>query len=217
MKTTNNKYGWVKYTAGIILLLLMVSPAFSQSNVAFGGKVGFTQSDLYGKDVNDVQFRNSVAAGAFLKISPVSFFAIQPEFLFTKKGAVHERNAGAIKDEYRINYFEIPVLAKLRLPIAGIVYPNVFAGPYYAFTTGATYTVVQNETDITAERDIDVKRSDYGGIVGAGVDVELSVLMLSIDARYGMGAAEIEDVEGSFDIKNRNWNVMAGVGIILGK
>lgn len=216
MKTANSKHKWMKYTAGIVLLLIMASPAFSQSNVAFGGKVGYAQSDLYGADVEDIEFRNSVAAGAFLKVSPVPFFAIQPEFLFKKKGAVNERALG-IRDEYRINYFEIPVLAKLRLPIAGIVYPNVFAGPYYAFATDASYRVVQADTEIAVEREIDVNRSDYGGIVGAGVDVEFNILMLSLDARYGFGGEEIEDSDAPFDLRNRDWNVMAGVGIILGK
>lgn len=196
-----------------VMMLLAVSPAFSQSKVTFGGKVGYSQSYLDGTDVEDIKYRNSIAAGAFLKLAPVPFFVIQPEFLFRKKGAVNERSAVGLREEYQINYFEVPVLAKLRLPIAGIVYPNIFAGPYYAYNTQASYTIVQTDTDIGVQRDVDVKRSDYGGIVGAGVDFEFSVLFLSLDARYGFGATEIEDANDALDLKNRDWNVMGGVGI----
>ncbi len=205
----------IKGIVFLIIFLFGVFAAFSQSNVAFGGKAGFSQSELYGNDIEDVNFRNSIAAGAFLKISPVSFFAIQPEFLFRKKGAVHERNALNIQEKYEINYFEVPVLAKLRLPIADVVYPNIFAGPYYAYRTSASYTVQQTDTDVMVERNVDINRSDYGGIVGAGVDFELGILFLSMDARYGFGAEEIEDTNDALDLKNRDWNVMGGVGIIF--
>lgn len=218
MKTQNNFNSVpLKGVAFTVILLFGVMVAYSQSNsnVALGAKAGFSQSYLHGTDVEDIEFKNSIAAGAFLKISPVSFFAIQPEFLFKKKGAINKRSVANVREEYTINYFEVPVLAKLRLPIANVVYPNIFAGPYYAYSTEASYTVTQTDTDVAVERNVDVNRSDYGGIFGAGVDVELNALMLSLDARYGLGAAEIEDTDQPLNVKNKDWNVMAGVGIIF--
>lgn len=200
-----------------IALLFASTTVFAQGNLAIGAKVGYAQSDLYGEDIEDIEFRESVAAGAFLKFSPVEFIALQPELLFKKKGAVNERAFANTREEYRIDYFEVPVLFKLRIPIGGTVYPNIYAGPYYAFVTDASYKITQQDTDIAVERDVDVKNTDYGGVFGGGVDVEFDFLMLSLDARYGIGGNEIEDTEQPLEIKNQDWTIMGGVGILLGK
>lgn len=209
----------IMYIMAIVLLfvILMLNTASAQTTVAIGGKVGYSGSQFSGDDVGSLDIRNTVAGGLFVNIAPISFLSFQPELLFRQKGAVNNRSALNIREEYKLNYFEVPLLLKLRIPIAKVFYPNIFGGPYYAFNTSASYRAVQTDSGVAMDRDVNVKRSDYGGIVGAGLDVELKFLMLSLDVRYGMGGTKIDDSDDALDLKNRDLTVMAGVGFLFGK
>src|SRR5690349_14538529 len=109
----------IMYIMAIILFLviLMLNAASAQTTVAIGGKVGYSGSQFSGDDVGSLDIRNTVAGGLFVNVAPVSFFSFQPELLFRQKGAVNNRSAFNIREEYKLNYFEVPLLFKLRLPI----------------------------------------------------------------------------------------------------
>lgn len=201
----------------LLLALALANTTQAQTTVAVGAKAGYSSSEFSGEDVGSLDVRQTVAAGAFVTISPVPYLSFQPELLFRQKGAINHRDAFNIREEYELEYFETPLLVKVRVPIGKVFYPTVFGGPYFAFKTNSSYRAVQTDTEITYSRELDVKNTDYGAVVGGGLDIELKPIFLSVDVRYGIGAAEIENSDQPLDLKNRDLTVMGGIGILFGK
>lgn len=219
MERINKKAMLYTYLTAMIILLLILALANvtrAQTTVAIGAKAGYSGSEFSGEDVGSLDVRQTLAAGAFINISPARFLSFQPELLFHRKGAVNHRDAFNIREEYELEYLETPLLVKVRVPIGKVFYPNVFGGPYFAFKTNSSYRAVQTNTEITYSRELDVKNTDYGAVVGGGVDIELKPIFLSIDVRYGIGATEIENSDEPLDLKNRDLTVMGGIGILFG-
>jgi len=194
----------------IAACLITISEAYAQPSVALGGKIGASFSGFRGDDAGDVSFRKGVAGGLFVAISPAGFFTIQPELLFQQRGAVSENKTLNIKSDVKIGYMNIPVLFKLRLPIAEKFYPHVYIGPQFSYK-------LKSETSIeafdlgTITSDINLRNYDLGGVFGFGLDVEINHLFLTVDFRYALGALDIEESD-DFQIKNKDLSIMAGAG-----
>lgn len=113
------------------LFFLMSDPglARSQSHLGFGIRSGANFATINGEDVDT---RTTFMAGAYLNIplvnSPVSF---QPEVLYTRKGF---KNDGIT---VKLDYLEIPVLARLRLGEGQQLQPHIYLGPFVGFNINA--------------------------------------------------------------------------------
>ncbi len=199
-----------------IILSLISSHSFAQLGLAVGGKGGIGITTFKGTDAQNIDARTSWLGGAFLnaQISPV--FNLQPEILFSQKGA--DYTTGGARTHLVINYFEIPVLAKVRLPIGDVVFPHILFGPNFAFRTNVKYSSVETAggTQITTN-DPDIRKSDIGGLVGAGIDIEPtdSGLFFTIDGRYGFGFNNLDRSDNSVEIRNAGWSFAVGVGFLL--
>lgn len=199
-----------------IVLSITSSQSFAQMGLAIGAKGGIGITTFKGTNAENIDGRTSWLGGAFLnaQISPV--FNLQPEILFSQKGADYTTNG--IRRHLVINYFEIPVLAKLRLPINEVVFPHILLGPNFAFKTNARYSSEETAggTQVTTN-DVDIRRSDIGGLVGAGIDFETrgSGLFFTVDGRYGFGFNNIDRSDNSFEIRNAGWSFAVGIGFLL--
>ena len=171
-----------------IVLSIINSHTFAQLGLALGAKGGIGFTTFKGADVQNIDGRTSWLGGAFLntQISPV--FNLQPEILFSQKGG--DYTTSGTRKHLVINYFEVPVLAKLRMPIGDVVFPHILFGPNFAFRTNVNYTSDETGggTQVTGN-DIDIRKSDIGGLAGVGIDIETkdSGLFFTIDGRYGFG------------------------------
>jgi hypothetical protein len=111
----------------------------------------------------------------------------------------------------KLDYLEIPVLVKIIFPSPGGVNPYLFAGPAVAIkVSGKVKAEFAGESD---EEDIeDMKSTDFGLVIGAGVDFGFGALgkgTLSVDIRYSLGLSTISDFEGD-DVKNGAFSLMVG-------
>jgi hypothetical protein len=176
-----------------------------------GVKAGLNIAD-YKDGWRDTDSKMGFCGGAFIIFSINEMLAVQSEFLFSMKGAKLGENVRT--DEFGniiatssirevLNYLEIPVLGKLYVLPQSRVRPNLFAGPYFALKLSGKHRVGSQETDIE-----DLKDTDYGLVLGGGVDFELGQGQLTVDARYTLGLAKIYD--SGADIKNRVISVMLG-------
>ena len=186
-----------------------------------GVKIGLNSANLHGKDIEYIEYlyegklksKLGFCFGGFITYNINEMFAIQPEILFTMKGAkIKEEYYG---DTYKISinltYLEIPVLAKLTIPTQGNIKPNIFAGPSLAIKLSskakAEYAGESEEEDIE-----DLKGIDFGLIIGIGIDFSLDSLAkekLSVDLRYTLGLTTISKEEDE-DIKNSVISIMVG-------
>lgn len=216
--TSCNGRNALRVLAATIVLSIISSHSFAQVGLALGAKGGIGITTFKGTDAENIDSRTSWLGGAFLnaQISPV--FNLQPEILFSQKGA--DYSANGTRSQLVINYFEVPVLAKVRLPVGDVFFPHILFGPNFAFKTNVKYSSEETGggTQVTTN-DVDIRKSDIGALAGVGIDIEPreSGLFFTIDGRYGFGFNSVDGSENAVEIRNAGWSFAVGVGFILKK
>jgi len=198
----------------IVVVFTLSSASVSAQGLTAGLKAGMNIANIHGDNVEDVwDSKIGICAGGFIACSLSDLFAIQPELLFTMKGAKAEEEVlgETMKVTMKLNYLEIPVLAKLSIPIPGTVKPSLFVGPSLAIKlSGKGKVEYAGESE---ERDIeDLKSTDFGLVFGGGVDFALGQGKLTVDARYTLGLTTTREPEDGeeVDVKNGVISIMVG-------
>ncbi len=184
------------------LVLLLVVLMSSLSTIAMAGNVigvkgGLNISNVTGDEASDNnESKVGFAIGGFLMAQMSDSFAIQPEFMYSVKGATNSTV------DWNVSYLHIPILFKFIMPMEGMS-PVFFAGPYVSM-------LLSSEQD-----DVDVKDNthtmDYGLVLGGGIDVNMGSGVLQIDVRYEMGLAKL-DSDGNVKMYNSNIGLYLGYG-----
>jgi len=182
----------------VLLSTIFSTPAKAQDGESeFGIKGGVNFSNFYSNEVDDQNLRIGYNAGLFFKAAITDFFALQPEVLFTTKGATTKYDnflTGEAEFSQHLNYIEVPLLAVVNLGESF----NVHAGPYVAYLLKAQ---VENKTSngnadfVEDLNEADYERLDYGIAVGAGFEFDV----IRFGARYDYGLRQIG--------KDQNFNV----------
>lgn len=154
----------------------------------FGIKGGINLSNLYVDDVKDENMKVGLNAGFFAKLPLTRGFSIQPELLYSNKGAKETYDNILGKGEYRFNldYIELPVLAVINV---GKNF-NIHGGGYVSYLAAVNIKDLDNDGTITNVKDLNAEnfnRIDYGLAGGFGVDIQ----NFTIGARYNYGLREI--------------------------
>ncbi|WP_264529455.1 porin family protein [Flavobacterium sp. N502540] len=157
----------------------------TNANPEYGIKGGFNMSNLYSSDANDENILYGFNAGLYATLPVSDFIAIQPEILFTTKGAKLEyNNAFASGDsKFRLNYIEVPLLVRVNITRNF----NVHAGGYASYLVSSKVT---GRGDFNFEQEIDtddLNKFDAGLSAGVGVDFD----PISIGLRYNYGLTTI--------------------------
>jgi hypothetical protein len=181
------KRTWTLLVVGAFAALLAL-PQPAAAGVRFGLKAGANVANVNGDAIEELQdWQNTVGfcGGIFLEFNLGKVLTIQPEVLYTMKGS--ETAEGGKLD---LDYIEVPVLLKVRLPIASI-HPFLIAGPAFGWNLKAVVDGIEVE---------DWPTSDYSAVFGAGLQLGRT---LHLDVRYTMGLAKLEipDLE-TIDLKN---------------
>ena len=155
----------------------------------FGIKGGLNLANLYADEVKDENFKAGFNGGFYAKLPVSKGFSIQPELLYSNKGAKLSYDAGIFGEgEYRFNlhYIELPVLAVVNV----VKNFNIHAGPYVSYLAGANITRLDDEDDVNSITDLkadNFNRIDYGLAGGVALDFQ----NLTIGARYNYGLQNI--------------------------
>ena len=198
----------------IVVVFTLSSASVSAQGVTGGLKAGMNIANIHGDNVEDVwDSKIGICAGGFITCSLSNLFAIQPELLFTMKGSKAEEEVlgETMKVTMKLNYLEIPVLAKLSIPTPGTVKPSLFVGPSLAIKLSGRakveYAGESEEADIE-----DLKSTDFGLVFGGGVDFALGQGKLTVDARYTLGLTTTREPEDGeeVDVKNGVISIMVG-------
>ncbi len=186
----------------IVMLVLVTALVFglpqycSAQGVSFGLKGGINMAKLTGSDAGTNSMKTGFVAGAFTTVDMV-FLNIQPEILFSQKGATYEVFGLSIDENH--NYLEIPVLFKF--PLGKIVVPSIYVGPSLGMLMSADVEGFDIKDGL--------KSTDLGLVFG--MDVKTPVKLI-LDARYTMGLTSIDD-SGIYDVKNSAISLMVGYAI----
>jgi opacity protein-like surface antigen len=176
---------------------------------AVGVKAGMNFANLNfegdGATVNLDQ-RKGFVGGLFVVWPATSRVALQTEALYSQKGAQMEEEGASAK--IKLDYVDVPVLARFSSPVSGGTSFHVFAGPSFNFRVSAKAESSFEDEDESEDIDDDVERFDLGFVAGAGLEFGRFV----VDGRYTWGLSNInKDESEDVKIKNRVFAVMAGI------
>lgn len=186
----------MKNTKTIFLLIALmvgtITPGMTQemeNPTRIGVKGGVNLSNFRVDEIADNNMKVGLNLGLFAKLPVGTVFSIQPELLYSSKGAkLKYDNFIQGEGEYRfnMNYLELPVLAMFNI---GKQF-NIHAGPYVALLTSSNIKDMDDDGTIQGARDLDVdnfNRFDYGLAAGIGVDINGFIA----GARYSYGLNEV--------------------------
>ncbi|MDB5242139.1 MAG: hypothetical protein JWP57_2764, partial [Spirosoma sp.] len=125
------------------LFFLCLSSVYGQQRLTIGPRIGLNLSNYWGH-ADGMQFKPGLAAGAFVMYSSLNHFGISADVLYSQRGTKYAGvdfspfgNPATTKFTQRVNYLEIPVVARYFLTLAGNFRPNVFIGPSVAIKLNA--------------------------------------------------------------------------------
>ena len=189
-------------------MFLASSDATAQSRVRTGLKGGLNASSLFydGQGVSNKNERIGFHAGVFAQVPAGESFAIQPELLYTTKGASANYNILGINgaNTFRLNYAELPVLATFKLGQA----VELQAGPYVAYLLNSN---INSNGDFGvgtgAINRNNFNKVDYG--VAGGLNIYFGKAF--VGARYEQG---LQRIANSGAARTLLGNAKNGVGLV---
>ena len=207
----------------IALLIALTIFGITQANAQnFGFKGGYNYSSFNGEVAKDNTLKglSGFYVGALLELPLGDVLSLQPEVIYSRQGAAWEKDynvpilgKGSLKNDLRLDYLNIPVMAKVNL---GPLFLQ--GGVQFGFLVGKPETSsTVNGRRITEEVDKDAYASfDFG--VGAGLGVNLSEHFF-IEARYTHSLTNALDPDNnslknaSISDKNDFKNAVLSVGL----
>lgn len=169
----------------LLLAFIVASMSFAQ-NASYGVRVGYNISNLdFEPDpLFDNMHRNGFAIGFFGEYDLSAAIALAPEVQFSAEGA---------KDrDLRIDYIQVPILAKYRI------------GDKLAVGIGPMVGVKVHE------HEDGFKNFAFSGIGGLEFMISDEIF---IDARYHYGFTNVLDDDNPSGYEAKNSNIQLGIGI----
>jgi len=109
-------------------------------------------------------------------------------------------------------------LAKFRLPIDKVFYPQILLGPDFAFNTNSSISSRDTQTGSSiVVSGGDVNKTDVGALAGAGIDFQSKKVFVTLDARYGSSFKSLSSKSNAvaLNLRNTGWSFTAGIGLRL--
>jgi len=179
----------------------------------FGAVVGVNFATFTGSDATGAKTLSGVVFGAQATFSLNPSVFIQPQLLYSMKGAQESSADTTVK--VKLNYIELPVLLGVHLASAqSHTRPYIMAGPTVAVLSSCKISVSFGGASGEASCASGSTNSlDLGVTGGAGIEMATGRVTLSLAARYTLGLSKpIKDS----NVKNAGFNVSVGAAIPLG-
>lgn len=164
-----------------VILTTIAILAFGFANAQqtrFGVKGGLNITNFSGD--NDSNALVGFQLGGFAEIKVIERLSIQPELLFSTQGASFDAIGNNNDIDYKLNYINIPVLAKFYITKQF----TVEAGPQLGFLVSAK----RDGNDIKDN----YKSTDLGFNFGAGYNITDN---FSVNLRYTVGLSNVGDYD----------------------
>jgi hypothetical protein len=193
-------------TTALFLCSGLFTQTIAQSPISFGLKGGVNLANLNGDDTDDFDARSGLNIGVVLEFGiPLSPIGIESGIYYSQKGASSEDQGATLT--LKADYLEIPVLGKLSFGPPGPIKPHLLAGPYLGFLLNSKVVGEGGGTSVSVDVKEDTNDVDFGFIAGIGLDVNLGLTTLSLQARYSIGLTEVYT---DSDVKHGVFGIVAG-------
>jgi len=181
----------------------------AQSPVSIGLKGGLNIADLTNTEF-DTDTRTGFLGGVSLNISLPSIpFGIESGLYYTQKGTSYSSDIGT--GTLKLDYLEVPVLARFNLDMPGSVTPHLLAGPYLGFNVNSEIEGSDGESSVSSDISDEIVSTDFGLLFGAGLDFNLGLTALNAQIRYGLGLMNVFEDDVDDNIKNGVFSIAVGI------
>lgn len=188
----------------LFLLAVFAKTAEAQSPVDFGIKGGINLANL---SEGDADVRTGFTGGLVIELGlPLMPLGVETGLYYSQKGSSNEANGGT--ETLKLDYLEVPVLAKFSLGPPGPISPSFVIGPYAGYLLNSEFEGENEFGSGTINLDDDTETVDFGLIAGVGVDFNLGLTKVNVQTRYGYGLVDAFEDE---DSKNRVLSITAGI------
>jgi hypothetical protein len=229
------RFVFPRLIAAALILTAAAAPAFAVSFNA-GMKAGYSAATLSG-DIpglgSDFKYHNGFTGGVFFEFGLTERLSIQFEAMYVQRGAMIDdipftiwTPEGLIEGEqdfeFRLWYFDFPVLAKYTLRKDQRLSPFILAGASYAKGQRTVVEVTSNFGPFSfgSRDDIDpfIHNWDISAVMGGGLNISIWGFDIVMEGRYWLGLMNLDDTpeelsEQASDLKNRAVGVYLGVSI----
>lgn len=182
----------------VVLLFLLLGLFFgaeAQTDLSFGPKMGLNFTNVSNTDANN---KASVHMGVFASAQLTDLVGMQVELLYSRQGFADkykDGNGKRVKLKGRVNYLNLPVLAKVSL------YRNLTfdLGPQFGFALNARAKTKSGST-VVKEKINDFNFFDLSFALGLSYEPDPRFL---VSARYNLGITNVFDRK-MFGSNNKN-------------
>jgi hypothetical protein len=190
----------MKKTVFLLLFTLATFVAAQAQMPKLGLRAGANLSSFEGDDTGGLESMWGFHGGLTGNI-PITedFFSIQPELLFSKKGAESKND----NVKYKISYIDVPILARIN---AGPIYFE--GGPQASFRIGGDIEVGGTNVDDDLGQ---FKATSFG--YAAGLGFGSTPLGLSLGVRYNGDISKLNDDDNAADWRNSVFMFTVGFNI----
>ena len=190
------------------------------ASAQFGMSGGVNLAKFISRDVAASETTKGLNLGLTVPLFSLGPLSVVPELYYAQKGG-KEFNAFSLANgdfELDLSYIEIPLLARLTIPLNRTrTFSAYFAGgPAFAWKVDCTFSGLdESETDDCEETfgslETALKKADRGVVASAGLRVGLAgVGGLQLDARLVRGLDRINEADTGPEIRNQAFTVMLG-------
>ncbi|HEB62348.1 MAG TPA: PorT family protein [Bacteroidetes bacterium] len=214
-----------------LALFVFLIPFSLRAQLEIGFRVGVNMSEINVDKIvaNPLDFSDhkGIQLSGIFNFQLSKSLALQPELAFVQKGFKYAMEGGDYQ-EFLSNYFELPVLGELGVPLGNKLQIFVDAGPSLSYLLSAKESIFNADLNELSTSDIDFdlrkefERLDYGLNFGGGFSLRFGRSRLRFDARYNVGLNEIltiDTTQAAYKLaKNKVTNFSIGYTyILLGK
>jgi len=191
---------WFVILAALVLALAAAATANAQVEFSVKGGLSFGNISNKGLLPGNLKTRTGFAAGVALGWR-ARVIGVGAEALFARRGLKSDGTG-----DLKLDYVDIPVYAKIQAPTPGVS-PFGYIGPQVSFEV----TCKVDDLNCTGG---DRSKTDYAGVVGAGVKFgNEGGVGFTVEARYiyGLKNLKLSTVSSSDSFKTRSFLILGGL------
>ncbi|HUG39805.1 MAG TPA: porin family protein [Longimicrobiales bacterium] len=211
---------------GVLAALTAVGAAAGDAagQSAMGVKAGANLATLAGAD--DSGSLTGLTAGAYLGFGIGDRLAVQLEALYSVRGGTgltigaNALDPAAAPSDVQLSYVEVPLLLRAGYPGERLL-ASLFLGPYVGFLLSCRLTQpdgAEGDCDDEARASwFSPRGTEYGLVVGGGLDWAIGESTIFVDLRYALGLTPIQAGDDAMDLRNQGLTIAGGFAIPLGR
>lgn len=181
-----------------------------------GFETGVQQAGLAGHTAGFDSPRTGLAAALYVDRRMGPRWSLRTGLGFAQRGGTSRTTGSTVA--VAMNYLEVPLVARYRLPNFRSIVPVVFGGPTVALRVSCALKLsgagLNSVEPCTQSGSGDPRSFDAGIVVGAGAQVPVGPLSLELGARHTSGLVSIGV---PIDVRNSGWSFTAGTTVPLSR